>query len=246
MLYGIHPIQAALDAGEPVEKIMVSKTAQGGRIRQLLSLARKKGVSVQIVLPEAIKKRAGGKASQGILAFVAEVGWQSLEELLALLNRVSEPLFLILLDQVEDPHNLGAIARSAEAFGAHGMILPQRRSAPLSATASKAAAGALELLPIARAQNLNRAIETLKEAGVWVIGTDETAERTIRDLDYTGSIAVVIGNEGTGLRHLVREKCDDLVRIPLTGKTPSLNASVAAGIICYEISKQRILKRHQK
>ena len=242
ILYGIHPIQAAVQANEPIEKIIVSKSARGSRVGQLISLARRKEIPVQYVTPDVLKRKAESKASQGILAWVAEVRWQSLEDLLEKLQSVPEPLFLMILDQIEDPHNLGAIARSAEAFGAHGLILPQRRSAPLSGTASKAAAGALEILPIARVKNLNRAIEMLQAHNIRVIGTDEKSDKPVWKTTLVDSIAVVIGNEGAGMRRLVREKCDELVRIPLEGRTPSLNASVAAGILCYEVFKQRLFE----
>ncbi len=246
VLYGIHPIQTAIHAEEPVEKILVSKSVHGTRMRQVISHARKKGIPVQYVAPEVLRKKAESKANQGILAWVAEVRWHSLEDLLDKLQSVPEPLFLMILDQIEDPHNLGAIARSAEAFGAHGLILPQRRSAPLSATASKAAAGALEILPIARVSNMNRAIEVLHANNIWIIGTDEKAEKPVWETNLLGSIAVVVGNEGTGMRRLIRENCDELVQIPLQGETPSLNASVAAGILCYEVFKQRSLERNPK
>ena len=238
-LHGIHPVQAALEAGEPVEKILISSEAKGGRIQQLLAKARKAGIRVQFVRPDVIQKKAGGKVPQGIVAFVAEVRWLELEELLGKIQTKKGAPFLVVLDEVEDPHNLGAIARSAEAFGADGLILPARRSAPLSAVAVKASAGALEFLPVARVGNLARALETLKEAGIWVVGADEKAEELVWNTDWLGPLAVVIGNEGRGLRRLIREKCDALVRIPLHGKTPSLNASVAAGIVCYEVAKQR-------
>jgi len=242
ILYGIHPIQTAIDAEEPIEKIMVSKSARGTRVGQLISRARKKEIPVQYVAPDVLKKKAESRANQGILAWVAEVRWHSLEDLMDQLQSIAEPLFLLILDQIEDPHNLGAIARSAEAFGAHGLILPQRRSAPLSATASKAAAGALEILPIARVKNLNRAIEMLQANNIRVVGTDEKGEKPVWKTALEDSIAVVIGNEGMGMRRLIREKCDELVQIPLRGKTPSLNASVAAGIMCYEVFKQRVLE----
>ena len=242
ILYGIHPIQAAVNAGESIEKIMVSKSARGSRIGQLISLARKKGILVQYVDADVLKKKSNSKANQGVLAWVTEIPWRSLDDLLDELRSIKEPLFLLILDQIEDPHNLGAIARSAEAFGSHGLILPQRRSAPLSATASKAAAGALEVLPIARVKNLSRAIEALQEKNIWVIGTDEKGNKQVWEADFTGSVAIVIGNEGTGMRRLIREKCDERVKIPLSGKTPSLNASVATGILCYEIARQRFLK----
>ncbi len=238
-LYGIHPVQAALEAGEPVEKILISSEARGGRVQQLLSRARKSGIRVQVVAPGVIQKKAGGKAPQGIVAFVAEIRALSLEELLAKIKEKETAPFLLVLDEIEDPHNLGAIARSAEAFGADGLILPVRRSAPLSAVAVKASAGALEFLPVARVGNLARALDDLKEAGLWVVGTDEKAAELPWTMDWLGPLAVVIGNEGRGMRRLIREKCDVRVRIPLVGKTPSLNASVAAGIVCYEIAKQR-------
>lgn len=246
ILYGIHPIQAALETDKPIEKIVVSKSVRGTRVGQLISHARKKGIPVQYVAPDVLKKKAGSRVSQGVLAWVAEVRWQSLEDLLDKLQSVPSPLFLLILDQIEDPHNLGAIARSAEAFGAHGLILPQRRSAPMSAVASKAAAGALEILPIARVKNLSRAIELLQAHNIWVIGTDEKGDRPVWETSLVDSVAVVIGNEGTGMRRLVREKCDELVQIPLRGKTPSLNASVAAGILCYEVFKQRLAERNPK
>ncbi len=239
-LYGIHPVRAALESGEPVEKILVSSETKGGRVQQLLAQARKAGVRVQFVEPRVIQKKAGGKAPQGVVAFVAEVRWLELDELLGKIQAKESAPFLLVLDEIEDPHNLGAIARSAEAFGADGLILPSRRSAPLSAVAVKASAGALEFLPVARVSNLSRSLEILKEAGIWVVGTDERGSELLWNYDWLGPLAVVIGNEGRGMRRLIREKCDALVQIPLPGKTPSLNASVAAGVVCYEVAKQRI------
>ncbi len=246
LLYGIHPVRAALESGEAVEKILISQESKGGRVQALLARARKAGVQIQFVAPEILRKKTGAKSPQGIVALVAEVRWWRLEELLEKLKEKDTAPFLLILDEVEDPHNLGAIARSAEAFRADGLILPARRSAPLSAVAVKASAGALEYLPVARVGNLAQALDTLKEAGLWVVGTDERAPEQVWHYDWLGPLAVIIGNEGRGMRRLIREKCDALVRIPLSGKTPSLNASVAAGIVCYEMARQRTFKRAKK
>ena len=236
LLAGRNPIREALKAGRPVEKLLVASGDMSGAGQEIVRMAREAGAVVQRV--ERSRLDQIYPAHQGMLAYVAAVPYTELEDMLSAAAASGQDPFLILLDGVTDPHNLGAIVRSAECAGAHGVLIPERRSAGLTPAAAKAAAGALNHMPIARVKNLNRAIETLQQAGVWVVGTAMDGEDALT-ADLSGPIALVIGSEGEGVSRLTLEKCDRTVSLPMAGRIESLNASVAAGILMYEIVRAR-------
>jgi 23S rRNA (guanosine2251-2'-O)-methyltransferase len=243
-LYGVSPVLEALRAGHRrIERITIAEGAGGARFAELFELAREFRVPVRRA-PRAELQRmaAAGANHQGVVAHVAAVAYAETDELLdALTARVgtNEPPLAVVLDGVEDPRNLGAIIRTAECAGVHGLFVPERRAVGLTETVAKAAAGALEYLPVARATNIARLVEEFKERGIWTIGTDAEANIAYTDWDWTQPCALLFGGEGAGLRRLVRERCDALVRIPLRGRIPSLNVSVAAAVVLYEALRQR-------
>lgn len=236
LLVGRNPIREALKSGRPVEKLLVAQGDLSGAARDIVRMAREAGAVVQQVDRSRLDKIY--PAHQGMLAYVAAVEYKTLEDLLENARTKGEAPFLIVLDGITDPHNLGAIIRSAECAGAHGVIVPERRAAGLGPAAAKAAAGALNYMPIARVKNLNRAIEELKAAGVWVCGTAMDGENALM-VDLTGPVALVIGSEGDGISRLTLEKCDRTLTLPMKGNIDSLNASVAAGILMYEVLRAR-------
>ncbi|WP_342663813.1 23S rRNA (guanosine(2251)-2'-O)-methyltransferase RlmB [Alicyclobacillus contaminans] len=236
LVHGRHPVLEALKAGRPINKILVSDASEGGSLLEILGKARAAGVVVQTV-PKAHLQKVAGENHQGVVAFVAPRDYVELDDLVAR-DTGQQPLIL-LLDEVSDPYNFGAILRTAEAVGAQGVVIPKRRAVPLTETVAKAAAGAVEYVPVARVSNLVQAIERLQSAGYWVVGADVAGESLYTDVDYRGAIAVVIGAEGKGLSRLVKERCDYLVKLPMHGKLQSLNASVAAGVLLYEVVRQR-------
>ena len=236
ILAGRNPIREALKAGRPVEKLLVASGELSGAAHEIIRLAREAGAVVQQV--DRARLDQIYPAHQGMLAYVAAVPYVALEDMLAAAAEKGEAPFLILLDGITDPHNLGAIVRSAECAGAHGVVIPERRAAGLTPAAAKAAAGALNHMPIARVKNLNRAIEELQAQGVWVVGTAMEGEDALK-ADLTGPIALVIGSEGEGIARLTLEKCDRTVSLPMLGRIESLNASVAAGILMYEVVRAR-------
>jgi 23S rRNA (guanosine2251-2'-O)-methyltransferase len=235
-LAGIHAVEEALVAGRPLNRILVARGQRAERIQKILDLARSRGVPVRFEERAQLDHAAGSERHQGIVAFAAARNAVELEDLLA---DGDASQLLVLLDGVEDPHNLGAIVRTALAAGAAGMVIPERRSVGLTDTVARVSAGALAHLPVARAKNLPRAMEQLKEANFWVIGLDERAEKTYTEVDYKGRVAIVMGSEGTGLHELVRKRCDFVVSIPMSGPVGSLNVSVAAGIVLFEAVRQR-------
>ncbi len=236
LLVGRNPIREALKSGRTVEKLLVAQGDLSGAAKDIIRMARDAGAVVQTVDRSRLDQIY--PAHQGMLAYVAAVDYKSLDDILALAAERGEDPFIVILDGVTDPHNLGAIIRSAECAGAHGVILPERRAAGLGPAAAKAAAGALNYLPIARVKNLNRMIDELKKRGVWVIGTAMDGEDAL-SADLTGPVAMVIGSEGEGISRLTLEKCDRTVTLPMKGQIVSLNASVAAGILMYEIVRAR-------
>lgn len=231
IICGRNPIREALRAGRPIEKLLAASELSGSA-REIVKMAKDAGAVVQIV--DRARLDQIYPAHQGLLAYVAAVKYSSVEEMLALAKEKGEDPFLILLDGITDPHNLGAIIRSAECAGAHGVIIPERRASGLTATVAKAAAGALESMKIARVVNLNRTIDELKEKGVWIIGTSMNGENAL-NADLTGPIGLVIGSEGEGISRLTMEKCDRMLTLPMKGKIESLNASVAAGVLMYAV-----------
>lgn len=245
-LYGVAPVLEALRAGKrSVEQILLNEGVHTHRLRELLDLARQLKVPVRrATRPEFSRAAHGAEVNhQGVIATVAAARYADAEELLdSLTSRVgtmeTAPL-AVVLDGVEDPRNLGAILRTAECAGAHGVFIPERRAVGLTETVAKAAAGALEHVAVARVANVARLIEELKRRGIWTVGTSGDAGMEYTEWDYTQPCALVFGGEGAGLHRLVRERCDVLVRIPLLGRTESLNVSVAAGIVLYEALRQR-------
>lgn len=231
IICGRNPIREALRAGRPIEKLLAASELSGSA-REIVKMAKDAGAVVQIV--DRARLDQIYPAHQGLLAYVAAVKYSSVEEMLALAKEKGEDPFLILLDGITDPHNLGAIIRSAECAGAHGVIIPERRASGLTAMVAKAAAGALESMKIARVVNLNRTIDELKEKGVWIIGTSMDGENAL-NADLTGPVGLVIGSEGEGISRLTMEKCDRMLTLPMKGKIESLNASVAAGVLMYAV-----------
>ena len=236
LIVGRNAVREALRAGRDMEKLLVSRGEATGSLREILALAREKGVVVQEVDRRRLDEMA--ENHQGVAALASMYAYSTLEEILALAREKGEPPFLVVLDGITDPHNLGAIVRTAECMGAHGVILPERRAVGLTTAAMKAAAGALEWIKVARVTNLTRALETLKAQNVWTYATDMDGE-DYRRVNFSGGCALVIGAEGQGVSRLVRETCDQVVSIPMKGHIDSLNASVAAGVILAEIARQR-------
>ncbi|MCK8816226.1 23S rRNA (guanosine(2251)-2'-O)-methyltransferase RlmB [Natroniella sulfidigena] len=236
---GRNPVIEALKAGRRIEKIMILKTAQGRSIEQIEQLARQAGVHIEQVSKHDLTNLADSHAHQGVIAFAEALSYWKLEQLISHAKEESDNPLLVLLDELKDPHNFGAILRSANAAGAQGVIIPSRRSVGFSPVVAKASAGAVEYLPVAQVTNLSRTIERLKEEGFWIAGADIAGEQFHYQADLTGSLGLVIGSEGSGLRRLVKEKCDFLVRLPMEGQVDSLNASVAAGILLYEAQRQQ-------
>lgn len=239
---GIHAVREALIAGQPLQTVIVGRGRHGGRLDEIVQLARRSGVPVRFEERAQLDRAGGTREHQGVVALVSARASTSLEGLLASRNSAAQPGLLVLLDGVEDPQNLGAIIRTALAAGASGVIIPERRSAGLTEAASRASAGAVAHLPVARVTNLSRAMEQLKAAGYWLVGLDERSERSHTSVDLAGPVALVLGGEGKGLHELVRSRCDFLVSIPTSGPVRSLNVSVAAGIALFEVVRQRSAK----
>ncbi len=233
--YGIHAVLEAVHAGG-VEKVCVERGQKNPRILEIVTLSRDKKVPVVLEDRVWMDRKAGGQRHQGVICYIAEAPISSVEDVLA---GARSPGLILVLDGIEDPHNLGAILRSAEVSGADGAFIPQRRSAQLSAVTVKASAGAIAHLKIARCVNISRTLELLKNAGYWITGFDAESGRPVWELDLKGPTALVLGSEASGLHRLVKEKCDFLASIPMRGKTNSYNVSVAAGIALYEVLRQR-------
>ncbi|WP_258358942.1 23S rRNA (guanosine(2251)-2'-O)-methyltransferase RlmB [Moorella sulfitireducens (nom. illeg.)] len=238
IIAGRNPVREALRAGRNLHKILVASRLEGRVVGEILALARSQGVPVQRVDRAALDRMAGDR-HQGVVALAAARGYVEMEDLLSLAREKGEPPFLIMLDQVEDPHNLGAILRSAETAGAHGLIIPRRRTAGLTPAVARAAAGALEYVPVARVANLAQAIVKLKQEGLWVIGAEADGIREAFASDFTVPLVLVLGGEGQGLSPLVRSKCDFTVKLPVRGKINSLNVAAAATVLMYEVVRQR-------
>ncbi len=239
ILYGIHSIEQALATRRPLERLLVARDFGHGRAQKLVEAARAVGVPVRFVQREELDRQTGTRSHQGVAAFVGAKHYAELEDLMA---AARSPALFVLLDGIEDPHNLGAILRTAYCAGADGAVLPERRAAGITATVEKASAGASEHLAVARVTNLNRALEQLKKAGIWLVGLDERAQKSFTEVDLTDSVGIVLGGEGRGLHQQVRTKCDFLISIPTAGAIHSLNVSVAAGIVLYEAVRQRRVK----
>lgn len=239
-LIGIHAVKEALAAGHALERVVVAHGRHGERMQEIVTLARQRGIPVRFEERRQLDRLAESEHHQGVVALAGAKRTLELEELLA---QAHKPALLVLLDGVEDPRNLGAIVRTALAAGADGVAIPERRSAGLTETVAQTSAGALEHLPVARVKNVARAMELMKEAGLWLVGLDERASKVYSEADLKGPTALVLGGEGKGLHELTRKQCDFLVRIPTTGPVQSLNVSVAAGVVLFEAVRQRGAKK---
>jgi 23S rRNA (guanosine2251-2'-O)-methyltransferase len=236
LLTGVHPVTEALRAGRPIERVLIARGVKQQRLQPVIEECRERGIPVRFEPREALDRLAHGAAHQGVIALAAEKEYARLEDIV---DALDHPGLLVALDGVEDPHNLGAVIRSAHAAGADAVVVPQRRSAGLSETVGKAAAGALEHLPVIRTTNLNQEIERLKQKRYWVYGFDERAEKNYDEVEYEGNVALVLGGEGKGIHQLTAKHCDVLVKSPVVGRIASLNVSVAAGIALFEVLRQR-------
>jgi 23S rRNA (guanosine2251-2'-O)-methyltransferase len=244
-LTGIHAVHEALESGRALERIVIARGRQDRRVEEIVRLARKSNIPVRFEDRGQLDRLADSRDHQGIVAIAAARGAASLEDVLAKANADAgrgEKGLVVLLDGVEDPHNLGAVIRTALAAGAHGVVIPERRAAGLTDTVARSSAGALAHLPVAKVTNLVRAMEELKQAGYWLVGLDERAEKSYTDVDYTAPVGIVLGSEGKGLHDLTRKRCDFVVSLPTAGPVKSLNVSVAAGVVLFEAVRQRHLK----
>jgi 23S rRNA (guanosine2251-2'-O)-methyltransferase len=237
---GIHAVREALEAGSAFDRIVIAKGRQDSRIEDIVQLARERGIAVRFEDRAQVDRLANSRDHQGVVAIAAARAASTLQDILDRANHSKgQRGLVVLLDGVEDPHNLGAIIRTALAAGAHGVVIPERRAAGLTDTVARASAGALAHLPIAKVTNLARSMEELKEAGYWVVGLDEEGEKTYTEVDYTSPTGIVMGGEGKGLHDLTRKRCDFVVSLPTTGPVKSLNVSVAAGVVLFEALRQR-------
>ncbi len=235
---GRNAVMEAFRSGKPIDKLFVLDGCQDGPVRSIIREARKHDTIINYVAKERLDQLSEMGKHQGVIAFAAAYEYAQVEDMMALAKEKGEAPFLFLLDNIEDPHNLGAIIRTANLAGAHGVIIPKRRAAGLTATVAKTSAGALNYTPVAKVTNLGQTIEELKKQGMWFVCADMDGETMYR-LDLKGPIGMVIGNEGEGVSRLVKEKCDFTASIPMKGDIDSLNASVAAGVLAYEILRQR-------
>lgn len=237
-LEGRNPVMEAINHGKPIDKIIVKKGAIEGTLKVIVAKARERGIIVQEVDKEKMALLSRSNNNQGVIALCPAHEYCELSDIIEIARNKGEDPFIILCDEITDPHNLGAIIRTADAVGAHGVVIPKRRAVGLTAVVSKTSAGALEFVPVARVTNMARAIDELKKENIWVACADMKGQEYFKS-DLKGAIALVIGSEGTGVSELVRKKCDFTVGIPMYGSIESLNASVSAGLIMYEVVRQR-------
>jgi 23S rRNA (guanosine2251-2'-O)-methyltransferase len=240
LIYGRHSVISALENQRQLNRIWITQQLRySSRFHTLLPLAKTRGTVIDEVGYNRLDLMTGGATHQGVVAQVAPYAYCELEELIARAKSVTEQPVILVADGITDPHNLGAIARTAEAMGVQGLVIPQRRASGVTSAVMKVAAGALEHLPVARVVNLSRTLEALKEAGFWLYGLSEKADRSLHEVELKGAIVLVVGSEGEGLSLLTQQRCDGLLSVPLFGKTPSLNVSVATGMALYELYRQR-------
>jgi len=238
LIYGLHAVREALRAGaRPLQRYTILRTDRQRAV--LAQLAKAQRVPVHIEPPPAFDRLVPGGHHQGVIAFIAAKSYDTMEQILELAKTRGEKPFLVLLDGVEDPHNLGAVLRTAEAAGVHGVFIPERRAVGLTSVVAKVSAGALDHISVGRVGNLIRLIQNLKEAGLWVYGVDPQAAKLHTDIDMTGPIALVLGGEGEGIRPGVLGECDERIRIPMQGRVQSLNVSAAAAVTLFEVVRQR-------
>lgn len=238
IICGRNPVLEALRSGREIDRLLVAHGTGSGSVTAIIAKCRAKGILIKEISPQKLDYYCGGANHQGVAVMFASQEYATVEDMFALAETRGEKPFLIICDEIEDPHNLGAIIRTAEATGVHGVIIPERRSASLNATVAKAACGALEYVPVARVTNIANTIDALKQRGVWVFGADMDGDDYTRT-DFDTPCALVIGNEGKGIGALTAKKCDAVISLPMCGKINSLNASVAAGILMYEVVRSR-------
>ena len=228
----------AVRSGREIDRLLVAHGVSGGSVTAIIAKCRAKGILIKEVSPQKLDYYCGGANHQGVAIMFAAQEYATVEDIFASAEERNQKPFIIICDEIEDPHNLGAIVRTAEACGVHGIIIPKRRSASLNATVAKAASGALEYMPVARVTNIASTINKMKKRGVWVFGADMDGE-DYTETDFDVPCAIVIGNEGSGIGALTAKKCDKIISLPMCGKINSLNASVAAGVLMYEVVRKR-------
>lgn len=238
-IIGKNPVIEALKADHPINKIWIGENSQKGQMNTVVQLAKSQGILIQNVPKKKLDQLAGTTNHQGVVASIAAYEYAQMEDLFINAKKRNEEPFFLLLDEIEDPHNLGSIIRTADAVGAHGVIIPKRRAVGLTQVVAKASAGAISYVPVVRVTNVARTMDELKERGIWFCGTDAKGQQDYRESSFDLPICLVIGSEGKGMSRLVKEKCDFLVRIPMQGNVTSLNASVAASLLMYEVYRQR-------
>lgn len=236
---GRNPVMEALISNENIEKIYIQKGNTQGSAQKIINIAKKRKIQITEIDKNKMNSISTTDSHQGVIAMISPIEYVSVDDILKRAEEKSEKPFIIILDEIEDPHNLGSIIRTANAFGAHGVIIPKHRSASVTATAVKTSAGACFHTPVAKVTNLVNTMKELKKQGVWITGADIGGEKDIYTADLSGPVAIVIGNEGSGMTRLVREECDFIVNIPMIGEIESLNASVSAGIFMYKVSEIR-------
>ncbi len=236
VISGVHPVTEALKTGRTIERVVIARGAGGAKLQEIIELCRKAKVPVRFEPREALERLSGGGVHQGVVAIGAAKAYQNLEDF------VQKSKLIVVLDGVEDPHNLGAIVRTANGAGADAVCIPERRAAGLTDTVSKAAAGALEYTPIVRIGNVSLTLEKLKKQGYWIYGLDERGTHSYDEIEYAQPTVLVFGGEGSGIHQQVQKHCDFLVSIPLAGRIPSLNVSVAAGIVLFEWKRRSAVK----
>jgi 23S rRNA (guanosine2251-2'-O)-methyltransferase len=241
MLEGRNSVLEAIKANRTINKLLVQKGDKEGSIKNIIALARKKGIVIQETDRINLDKISTTHAHQGVIAYVASKDYVEVDEILEIARLKGEDPFIVILDGIEDSYNLGSVLRTADAVGVHGVIIPKRRAVGLNAAVSKASAGAIEYVPVARVTNIGQTIDYLKKKNIWIAGTDLSGEKAFYQSDLKGPIALVLGSEGEGMGKLVSQKCDFIVNIPMKGQISSLNVAVAGAIVMYEVLKQRDL-----
>jgi 23S rRNA (guanosine2251-2'-O)-methyltransferase len=240
LIEGRNAVIEALKSDRTIENILVAKGDMTGSISKIVAMAREKSIVIKEVDRKKLDSMSVTGAHQGVMAIVTPYKYCSIDDILDYADKKGEKPFIVILDEIEDPHNLGSIIRTAETCGVHGIIIPKRRNVGITPTVYKTSAGAIEYMKVAKVGNINKAIDMIKERGVWVYGADMDGEGYCFQTDFSGAVALVIGSEGRGISKLTKEKCDGLVKIPMVGNITSLNASVAAGIMMYEVLKQKM------
>ncbi|WP_407313895.1 23S rRNA (guanosine(2251)-2'-O)-methyltransferase RlmB [Desulfosporosinus sp. SB140] len=242
IVYGKNPVFELLKSGKPVNKVLLLSEGSNGRNQEILSLLQERNIPYQFVDRQVLDRLTQRERHQGMLAYVAAREYAEVEDILALAEKRQEDPFILMLDEIEDPHNLGALLRTVDAVGAHGVIIPKRRSVALTGTVAKTSAGAVEHVLVARVSNLVQTLKDLKKKGCWVSGAEAGGSDAFK-ADLTGSRVIVIGSEGKGISRLLRENCDELISLPMKGRVTSLNASVAGSVMLYETLRQRLRSR---